>query len=151
MMFWYRQSPRPLFAQKAAGRVSWSDPSLQLSGMAAVRYDLTGRLVALSVVPPQVEAQAGAAPSTAPDWGPLLEAARLDSAKLRPVEPRWTPPFHADARAAWEGRGPGVPRSRSASRPRPTGAGRSGWRSSTRGRGPTVRSPSARPRGSGWP
>jgi serine/threonine-protein kinase len=65
--------------------------------------------VALSVVPPQVEVQGGAAPSTAPVWGPLLEAARLDPAKLRPVEPRWTPPFHTDARAAWEGAWPRRP------------------------------------------
>jgi serine/threonine-protein kinase len=108
LQFWYRQSPRPMFALRAGGRVSRNDPPLQLSGMAAVQYDLTGRLVALSVVPPQVEEQAGAAPS-APDWGPLLAAARLDPQKLRPVEPRWTPPFHSDARAAWEGTWPRRP------------------------------------------
>ncbi len=101
--FWYRQSPRPLFSQKANGRVYWGEPPLLVSGMAALKYDLTGRLVALSVVPPQVEEQAGAAPSPAPDWGSLLAAARLDLAQLRPVAPSWTPPFHTDARAAWEG------------------------------------------------
>jgi serine/threonine-protein kinase len=45
----------------------------------------------------------------APDWRPLLEAARLDPARLKPVEPRWTPPFHSDARAAWEGTWPEQP------------------------------------------
>jgi serine/threonine-protein kinase len=106
MFFWYRQSPRPLFSQKASGRVSWGEPPLLVSGTAALKYDLTGRLVALSVVPPQVEEKAGAAPSVAPEWGPLLEAARLDPAKLRSVAPLWTPPFHTDARAAWEGAWP---------------------------------------------
>jgi hypothetical protein len=109
LTFWYRQSPRPLFAQKASGRVSWSDPPQLLSGMAAVRYDLTGRLVALSVIPPQVEPEPGTAPARAPDWAPLFEAARLDPSKLRAVEPRWTPPFHTDARAAWEGTWPQRP------------------------------------------
>jgi serine/threonine-protein kinase len=108
MTFWYRQSPRPMLAQRTRGRVSWNDPALQLSGMAAVRYDLTGRLVALSVVPPQVEEPAGTTPA-AVDWTPLLEAARLDPAKLRPVDPSWTPPFHTDRRAAWEGAWPRRP------------------------------------------
>jgi serine/threonine-protein kinase len=109
LTFWYRQSPRPLFAQKMSGRVSWSDPPLLLSGMAALRYDLTGRLVALSVVPPQIEPEPGVAPARTPDWAPLLEAARLEPSKLRAVEPRWTPPFHTDARAAWEGTWPRRP------------------------------------------
>jgi serine/threonine-protein kinase len=104
---WYRQGPRPLYAQKPSGRVSWSDPPPAISGMAGVRYDLTGRLVALAVVPPQVESPD--VPAVAPDWGPLLEAARLDPAKLRAVVPRWTPPFHTDARAAWEGTWPQRP------------------------------------------
>jgi hypothetical protein len=106
---WYRQSPRPLFAQSASGQVSWGDPPQAVSGMAAVRQDLTGRLLALAVVPPQVEPEKDAAPHPEPDWAPLLEAARLDPVALRRVEPRWTPPFHTDARAAWEGRWPGRP------------------------------------------
>jgi serine/threonine-protein kinase len=107
-LFWHRQSPRPLFPLRPSALVTWSDPPQLVSGMAAVKYDLTGRLVALSVVPPQVEA-AATAPATAPDWGPLLEAARLDAARLRAVAPRWTPPFHTDARAAWEGTWPRRP------------------------------------------
>jgi hypothetical protein len=76
--------------------------------MAAAKYDLSGRLVALSVVPPQVEGAASPEASR-PDWGPLLEAARLDSTRLRTAEPKWTPPFHTDARAAWEGSWPSRP------------------------------------------
>ena len=109
LALWYRQSPRPMLAQRAGGRVTWNDPPQLLSGMAALQYDLTGRLVALSVVPPQVEPEAGSAPAAPPDWAPLLEAARLDPAKLRPVAPRWTPPFHTDSRVAWEGTWPQRP------------------------------------------
>jgi serine/threonine-protein kinase len=107
LFFWYRQSPRPLYPMAPSGRVSWGDPPQLVSGMAAVRYDMTGRLVALSVVPPQVE-PSPPEPVT-PDWAPLLAAARLDPAGLRPVPPRWTPPFHTDARAAWEGTWPRRP------------------------------------------
>jgi hypothetical protein len=78
--------------------------------MAAVKYDLSGRLVGLAVVPPQVEP--AAVPVAPPDWAPLFEASRLDPARLRAVSPAWAPPFHTDARAAWEGtwpRQPGIP------------------------------------------
>jgi hypothetical protein len=107
-LYWYRQSPRPLWPLRPSGLVAWGDPPQLVSGMAAVKYDLAGRLVALSVVPRQVEA-AATAPPAAPDWGPLLEAARLDLSKLRAVEPKWAPPFHTDARAAWEGTWPRRP------------------------------------------
>jgi serine/threonine-protein kinase len=107
-LFWYRQSPRPFSPVRPGGLVTWSDPPQTVSGMAAAKYDLAGRLVALSVVPPQVE-PAATRPVEAPDWGPLLEAARLDPSRLRAVEPKWTPPFHTDVRAAWEGSWPRRP------------------------------------------
>jgi hypothetical protein len=107
-LFWYRQSPRPFSPVRLGGLVTWSDPPQVVSGMAAVKYDLTGRLVALSVVPPQVE-PAVTTPVAMPLWGPLFEAARLDVSELRAAEPRWTPPFHTDARAAWEGTWPQRP------------------------------------------
>ena len=47
--------------------------------------------------------------SPAPPTGPPLLEARLDPAKLRAVEPQWTPPFFSDARAAWEGAWPERP------------------------------------------
>jgi hypothetical protein len=58
-------------------------------------------------VPPQLETAEGAAPT--PDWSPLFASARLDPSRLRPVEPRWTPPFHSDERAAWDGTWPERP------------------------------------------
>ncbi|MGE5126585.1 MAG: serine/threonine-protein kinase [Betaproteobacteria bacterium] len=103
LSWWFRQSPRPLDATGSSGRVSWDDPPQVVSGMAAVRYDLTGRLLALSVVPPQVEPSADPVSAGAPDWNLLFAAARLDPTKLKPVAPRWNPPFQTDARAAWEG------------------------------------------------
>jgi hypothetical protein len=62
---------------------------------------MRGRLLSFYSVPPQVEEAAG--PHPAPDWSPLFAEAELDPATLTPVEPRWTPPFFSDARAAWEG------------------------------------------------
>jgi hypothetical protein len=106
--FWYRQSPRPLFPQRPTGMVAWDDPPQLVSGMAAVKYDLAGRLLALTVVPPQVQGHAPPQPP-AVDWTPLFEAARLDPAKLRVAEPSWAPPFQGDTRAAWEGSWPRRP------------------------------------------
>jgi len=107
LQFWYRQSPRPLVSSHFAGRVYWSNPPVVESGMAGVRFDMQGRLLAFYAVPPQVEAAKGPVP--APDWAPLFTQARLDSTRVRPVEPAWTPPFYCDARAAWEGTYPDRP------------------------------------------
>jgi hypothetical protein len=105
--FWYRGSPRPLAPMRPGGPVTWLDPPALVSGMTAVQFDLTGRLVALSVVPPQIEPPPAAAVS--PDWSPLFEAAQLDPTRLREAAPRWTPPFHTDAREAWDGTWPHRP------------------------------------------
>jgi serine/threonine-protein kinase len=107
LQFWYRQSPRPLVATRSAGHTQPDDPPLAVTGMAGVSYDLTGRLVRYYAVPPQLEGVDASAP--APDWDPLFAAARVDPEGLRPVEPRWTPPFYADTRAAWEGTWPERP------------------------------------------
>jgi serine/threonine-protein kinase len=105
--FYYRQSPRPLISTSVTGVVSWFNPPLQLSGMAGVRFDLRGHLLAFYSIPPQLEESApGAGP---PDWTPLFAEARLDAARLRPAAPTWTPPFFCDARAAWEGTYPDRP------------------------------------------
>jgi serine/threonine-protein kinase len=107
LQFWYRQSPRPLVASREFGGPGYADPPLEVTGMAGVAYDFTGRLVGVYVVPPQLET--GAPAAVAPDWAPLFEAARLDPARFRSVDPRWTPPFHSDLRAAWEGAWPERP------------------------------------------
>ncbi|MCA1565407.1 MAG: serine/threonine protein kinase [Acidobacteria bacterium] len=45
----------------------------------------------------------------APDWSRFFQEAGLDIATFRQTPSRWTPPRHADARAAWEGTYPGRP------------------------------------------
>jgi len=107
--FWYRQGPRPILATNPTGRVLPNDPPVDTVGMAGARYDLRGRLLSFYWVPPELERDAQAAasgPAPEPDWSPLLAEAGLDPAGLRRVAPRWTPPFYADTRVAWEGHWP---------------------------------------------
>ena len=107
LSFWYRQSPRPLAPSSLPGVVGWNDPPARVADMAGAAYDLQGRLQSFYAVPPQRERESG--PSPEPDWAPLFAEARLDLSQFRPVEPRWTPPHHSDARAAWEGAWPRRP------------------------------------------
>jgi hypothetical protein len=108
LLFWFRQSPQPIVSVNAAGAVSWNSPPFWGSGMAGVKLDHSGRLIAYYSVPPQREAE-DAPPPTEPDWARLFVEARLDAAAFRPVEARWTPPFYCDRRAAWEGAWPQRP------------------------------------------
>jgi serine/threonine protein kinase len=101
MFFWYRQSPAYLVPLSIANLtfVSEDDPPLLTSGMAAVRLDPLGRLIAFEAVPPQVEGTPTA--SSPPDWSPLFTEAGLDPAKFSPMTPERLPPTYADARMAW--------------------------------------------------
>jgi hypothetical protein len=90
------------------GKVYSSRPGLEVSGMAGVHYDTEGRLLRFYAVSPQLE-RGEATPVSPPDWSALFAEARLDPGSLRAVEPRWSPPFFADARAAWEGPWPERP------------------------------------------
>ena len=81
---------------------------MTVSGMTRVTIDPEGRLVALGVVPAELEKGpegAGAAMS----WKPLFDLADLDISRFTPVPPLWTPLEYADTRAAWTGPLPGVP------------------------------------------
>jgi serine/threonine-protein kinase len=102
LLFWYRQSPRPIVSLLPGGRVYAGKPAMDVTDMASVVYDASGRLMRYAAIPPQLEDEKPAA-SAAPDWSRLFAEARLDPAAFRPVTPRWTPLFHTDARAAWEG------------------------------------------------
>jgi serine/threonine-protein kinase len=102
LQFWYRQSPRPIVSWLPGGRVYWAKPGLDVTDMAGVTYDTSGRLLRFYAIPPQLESDPPESPP-APDWNRLFTEARLDLGAFRPVEPRWTPLFHSDARAAWEG------------------------------------------------
>jgi hypothetical protein len=110
LRFWYRESPQPLeswryvFRYGNLSRVDPVDPPLDLAGMTLIRLDPGGRLVQLVVVPTST---GDAVPAENPDWPALLKAGGFDPSVWKPVEPRSTPPFYADARAAWEGTWPG--------------------------------------------
>ena len=56
--YWFRQSPRPISARNAIGRVTRRDPPIDVAGMAGATYDLRGRLLAFYAVPPQLERHA---------------------------------------------------------------------------------------------
>ena len=105
LQFWYRQSPRPIVSWLPGASVYWQKPGLDVTDMAGVGYDMSGRLLRFYAIPPQLESDAAVAPA-APDWSRLFAEARLDPLDFRAVTPRWTPLFHTDARAAWEGAWP---------------------------------------------
>jgi serine/threonine-protein kinase len=107
LQFWYRWSPRPLVSLRGAGRVDWSSPPPDITGMAGTKYDFRGQLLQFYAVPPQVEATTD--PPTPVDWSPLLTEAGLDPDQLEPTDPTWLPPFFVDTRAAWTGVWPDRP------------------------------------------
>jgi serine/threonine-protein kinase len=106
LTYWYRQSPRYLVPfNDVRIRPTFGDPPSLVSGMVGVVLGPDGRLRHLEAVPPERQDPEGASPD--PDWSLLFEAAGLDPAGFRPVEPVWSPPAYADRRAAWEGVFPG--------------------------------------------
>ena len=109
LIFWYRESPRPLQTKQffAPGVVSLANPRLDISGMTAIQLDPEGRLVYFEAVPPQVDSRPAA--QTPLDAAALFGAAGLDLAQFKPAEPQWNPMEMADARAAWTGSLPGRP------------------------------------------
>lgn len=103
-VFWYRTSPRPLIPATATDRVWGNDPPLDVTDMALLGLDTTGRLLWLSIVPPQREAEStDAGERMKTDWSPLFSEAQIDLSTFTPTEPRWTPNHYCDERAAWEG------------------------------------------------
>ena len=71
--------------------------STNAPGWAAIEVDERGRLAAL-LAAPQTDWK-----EKPLDWRPLLAAAGVDAASLRPVAPRAVPAAPLDARAAWVG------------------------------------------------
>jgi serine/threonine-protein kinase len=106
IVFWYRQSPRQMRAQRffssiGGGEVTTFDPPMYLSGMVLVILDMQGRLLHLEAVPPQKDTPTEKV--VVPNWPSLLAAAGLDPSAYRSVPPEWTPLAWGDARAAWLG------------------------------------------------
>jgi len=109
LIFWYRESPKPLIPIDAVSyRMKVSDPPSIAPGMATVWMDPSGTLLRMQVVPPERDQPAvtGAEPPRA-DWNRLLSAADLREAELHVADAIWNPPFHSDARRAWTGTFPG--------------------------------------------
>ncbi len=110
--FDYRQSPSPLVPYPNTGPfptplVDSLNPAPVEPGMAEVWTDPRGRLIRLSIVPPQVGAPDAAPAET--DWAALFRQAGLEMSRFAPVEPRWSPRAFATTRAAWEGPHPERP------------------------------------------
>ncbi len=102
IQFWYRESPWPMTANGGMNTaIDYSDPPLDVCGMARLLTDSQGKLRELEVVPPQMEAPA--APGPPFDWSVLFRAAGLDQNQFQPAQPEWTPLANWDARAAWTG------------------------------------------------
>jgi serine/threonine-protein kinase len=112
VIFFYRQSPRPLlaFASSTPGddlsSVSALDPPPVVPGMAGVELDGQGRLLSLYVIPLQHDTTK---PGPPPDWAKLFTAAGLDISQFRRADPEWNSLVDADVRVAWTGTYPGRP------------------------------------------
>jgi serine/threonine-protein kinase len=108
ILFWYRQSPRPLVRSVGFSALGESNnPPLEVSGEVRVVLDTDGHLVALNAVPPQARADGELAPP--PDWALLVSSSRFDPAGWTPTEPRRIPRSFADSVAAWNVRLPQLP------------------------------------------
>jgi serine/threonine-protein kinase len=111
VVFFYRQSPRPLIAYPSqdyrppSAVVALNPPPL-VPGIAGAELDGRGRLLSLYVIPPEHDTTP---PAPAPDWRRLFEAAGLDFAEFLAADPEWNSPVAADGRAAWTGAYPGRP------------------------------------------
>jgi serine/threonine protein kinase len=106
ILFWYRQSPESLgFFELESGSTSPSNPPLRYSGEVLLILDTEGRLMSMRCVPPRVLSGSEALPS--PDWKPFFAEAGIDISQWMPSDAQWTPPFHSDSRAAWQGSLPG--------------------------------------------
>ena len=150
--YWYRQSPRHLTPTSFATYPSVipDDPASSVSGMADVRLDPQGRLLRLSIVPPQVDDSEAPGPSPT---GPSCSSApvstwptfrRHDRAGIRSSNAIYARPGREPIRigptfrSGWR-REPGAV-ARSSSRSSRPGRRRAGWR---RSRGVRARKPGA--------
>ena len=106
LLFYYRQSPRPLTTLAASGVVNAADPPNNTPGMIGVVLDPQGRLQFLRVQSPSLDrppAEGSAPPPAGVDWPAVFAEAGLDFSKFQPVESQWNPQVPYDARLAWEG------------------------------------------------
>jgi hypothetical protein len=103
--FWFRQSPTYLVASGMTpriypGRVTFSDPPPLQPGSASVLLDPAGGLLELARVPSRE--RSGATGTSAVNFKPLFEEAKLDWSSARQIPPKWLPPFFVEQQLAWE-------------------------------------------------
>jgi serine/threonine protein kinase len=114
LQYWYRQSPRPLWAfdfrdaTLTPSIVTIEDPPTIISNMVTVQMDDSGRLLMFQAIPPQREDAPAQASQV--DWAPLFKAAGLDSSALQSAAPTWASLSASDVRSAWTGTWPGTNR-----------------------------------------
>jgi tRNA A-37 threonylcarbamoyl transferase component Bud32 len=106
VILWYRTSPRPLIPFGNENNVAATNPPLNVSGMALVVVDASGRLSEFHAVPEPSESDE---PHSAANWAALFTAAGMEITVFTPVKPRWVPLVYADERMAWEGKLPNQP------------------------------------------
>jgi protein kinase-like protein len=108
LLFYYRQSPRPLLKLGTGILGNWSiDPPPTLPGMSQVELTPAGKLMSFAAVPPE-RSDSVDRPAEA-DWTPFFAAASLDPRAFTEVEPIWSPRSFADRRVAWKGVYPEAP------------------------------------------
>jgi predicted Ser/Thr protein kinase len=98
--FAFRQSPDALVPANPGGRVQWSDPPYEKSGMATIVLDSAGRLRTFLAVPNQTEVPT---PAQEPNWQELFQAAGLDFNRFKSTAPIWLSPEPFDVQKGWDG------------------------------------------------
>jgi predicted Ser/Thr protein kinase len=101
----YRESPRPLIAQPA-GDVDVTNPPPTVPGMIEVILDANGHLLDFEAVPN--DALPGFTQPATPEA--IFQAAGLDIASFREIDPVGAPPNAFDHRQAWRGPHPVLPK-----------------------------------------
>jgi serine/threonine-protein kinase len=105
MGFWYRQSPRLLSPEPVGGpalvraNVTLTNPMPSNAGEVLIVLDVNGRLRRFEVLPKRFSTRDPAEP----DWSGLFTLAELDTARFRPVPPRYQRFMSPDIRRAWVG------------------------------------------------
>jgi hypothetical protein len=107
LYFWYRESPQYLYTTRghAEDPLTLEDPPPYAPGMVGLTMDTEGRLLRFDARPPATHSPSD--PPVVPDWTPLLAAAGLDPASLKPAPRTTTAPAAFDAEMAWTAPCPG--------------------------------------------
>lgn len=109
LRFVYRQSPSSLVSKElvqvannififTSGRVTLSDPELDVAGSAVVILDQNAALIEYRALP---------SGDARPGWEPLLAATGVDLSSLKSERPSAIPPVATDSTLAWSARYPG--------------------------------------------